>query len=177
MSQTLIFDALTAYIADITAALPSITVLDGPQVIFPTDTDFVVVGADDLLTTGMVTAVDNGNQQWEDLGAFTRRETFTIGSTYVAWTGATDAGALADCRARAQASIVAIAASVRPPPAGTGDGMLTNTLNEVNTGWCGLYVGRLLQVAESPEQQEDGSYSGGGMAIHVPFYLDCVAYI
>lgn len=175
--QTLIFDALTAYIADITAALPTISVLDGPQVGFPTAEDFVVVGADDLLTQGMVTAVDNGTQEWQDLGAFNRRETFTIASTYVAWTGATDTGAFADCRARAKASIQAIAASLRPPPSGTGDGMLSNTLNRGRAGWCGMYVGKLLQVSEAALELEDGTTSQGGSAIHVPFYLDCVAYI
>lgn len=171
------FDALTALIADITTALPAITVLDGPQAVFPTAQDFVVVGADDLLVQGMVTAVDNGQQEWLDLGAYHRKEQFTIASTYVAWTGATDTGAFADCRARAKASINSIGTSLRPPPAGTGDAMLNGVLNQVNVGWCGMWVGKILQVSEASLELEDGSTSQGGSAIHVPFYLDCVAYL
>lgn len=175
--QTLIFDAIDAYIADITTALPGIPVLDGPQVLFPTDSDFVVVGADDLLGNGMVTAVDGGDQQWEDLGAFTRREVFTIASTYVAWTGSTDPVAFADCRARAKTSLTAVGASLRPSPAGTGDAMLSSTLNRGRAGWCGMYVGRVQQISNGPVDNGDGTYEPGGTAIHVQFYLDCVAYI
>lgn len=175
--MTLIFDAYTAYLADVTATVSPILVLDGPQVVWPTDQDFVVVGSDDLLTTGMVVAVDNGGAAWEDLGAMTRRETFTISATYVAWTGSTDPGALADCRARAKASIDLIGASLRTPPAGTGDGMLSNTLNQVRAGWCGMYVGKLMQIASASIEFDDGTTSQPGTAIHVPFYLDCVAYL
>lgn len=175
--QTLIFDALTAYLADITAALPAIQVLDGPQVVFPTAQDYVIVGCDDPSGTGMVSAVDNGTSEFTDLGAMTRRETFTIVSTYVAWTGATDTGGLADCRARAQISINSIGTSLRPSPYGTGDAMLNATLNQVNAGWCGLYVGKLTQIAEAGVELEDGTFSQPGMAVHVTFYLDCVAYL
>lgn len=175
--ETLIFDAVNAYIAAIRAALPAISVLDGPYAEIPTDQDFVVVGSDDLLATGMSNAVTDGLQEWIDNGQ-TRRETFTIASTYVVWTGDTSIGAFTDCRSRAKTSLVTIASALRPTGnAGTGDGMLNGTLNLGTAGWCGLYVGRLQQVSEANVELEDGSVSQGGTAIHVAFYLACVAYL
>ena len=161
--QTLIFDAYEAYLALITTAVPTFTVYDGPQPTLPTDQQMVLVGVADPLATGMVLAVDTGQQDWQSLGASERLETFLIWSTLVVWSGDND---LPGLRATAKTAIVAIAAALRPPPAGTGDAMLGNVLNEGGNGWCGLAVTKVEQV-----QTVDGT------ALHVQFALACTAYI
>jgi hypothetical protein len=166
---TRIFDAYTNYLALIATALPTLTaagtVYDSSPVTIPTEQDFVVVGVQDLVTEGLQTSVDAGQQDWIDLGAYDRDETFTIPSVYVAWTGDND---LAGCRARASAQISLIESALRPPPAGTGDGMLNGALAPPNTryGWCGVSITRLQQVAD-----QDGT------AVHVQFVLACRAGI
>lgn len=171
---TRIFDAYTAYLALITTALPTLaaagTVYDASPITIPTEQDFIVVGTDEVSFgqgrgSFLVTSVDSGTQDWIDLGAYSRDETFTIPSMYVAWTGDNN---LADCRARAAAQIALIETALRPPPAGTGDGMLNGTLAFPNTryGWCGISVTKLQQISD-----QDGT------AVHVQFTLACRAGI
>lgn len=168
---TKIFSAYNALLAQIQAALPALDgvgdVFDGPQGgKIPTDKDLVYVGCDDPLTSSTVTAVDNGTQTWLDLGAYDKTETFTIFCSYVAWTG--DNG-FADCRARAETNIALIETALRPPPYGTGDGMLgTPTVQGPlgPTGWCSFWIGRFQQVATS-----------AGPALHVLFAVDCTTRI
>jgi hypothetical protein len=85
-------------------------------------------------------------------------ETFLIRSVMVVWSGDTD---LAAARAIASTNINAIAAALRPAPAGTGDAMLNNVLNANGvTGWCGLSVGAVEQ-----------GQANTGCVLHVPFDL------
>jgi hypothetical protein len=158
---TKIFDAYTAYLELIrTAVGDNATVYDGPQPVTPTDFDFIVVGADEVVVDGMVTSVDAGQQDWIDLGAYSRDETFTIPSMYVSWAGSTD---LAACRARAEAQIAAIESALRPSPAGTGDGMLNGALAAgTRYGWCGVSITRLQQIQAAE-----------GAATHTQFVLAC----
>lgn len=163
--NTLIFDAYTAYLAIITAAVPDFTVYDGPQPVMPSDKKMVLVGVSDATGGGPQRSVDVGAQDWESLGAAARMETFTINSTLIVWTG--DKG-FVDVRATAAAAINAIGAALRPPPHGTGDAMLGNTLNQggTGTGWCGFVVGGFDQIQFS-----------GGPTVQVQFHLACNARI
>jgi hypothetical protein len=183
VSQSLIFDAYTAYLALHRVVLVGWTVYDGPQPTFPTDQLMALVGCDDPLAGGMVTAVDNGDQQWEALGESSRLETFTIYSTLVVWSGDADFPGL---RALAQSGVDALGAALRPPPHGVGDVTLGGVLatgggtfpgldsfpsmqqflSAGGVGWCGLSVTRLQQVSSTE-----------GTAVHVGTALSCTARV
>lgn len=161
MSETLIFAAYDAFLDLIRTALPDLTVFDGPQAGYPDDESFIVYGTDDPIIDGPHTAVDAGVQDWESLGAQSRMETFAIWATLVNWSGDDDYTPL---RAAANSQVRAIGQALRPPPHGTGDAMLNNTLNQAGNGvgWCGLTVTRMRQMN-----------TNAGIAVHVPIMLAC----
>lgn len=170
---TQIFASYNALLAIVQAALPTLVgvgaVYDGPQPQLLTNTDAVFVGCDDPLVASTVLAIDAGRQEWQDLGAMTKRETFTILCSYVAWSGDND---LPGCRTRAAANIALIETALRPNPAGgasASDGMLgTNSANGplAPTGWCSVSVVRAQVIANS-----------AGPALHVLFQVDCTTQI
>jgi hypothetical protein len=165
VTDTLIFDAYTALLAIVTAAVPDFVVYDGPQPVLPTDLRMALVGCSDALGGGPQRSADQGVQEWESLGASSRMETFTINSTLIVWTGNND---LPGCRATLKTAVNAIGAALRPPPHGTGDGMLGNVLNQngSGTGWCGFAVGDMTQIQLAP-----------GPAVQVQFSVLCTARI
>lgn len=150
MSQTLVYDAYEAYLAIIKAAVPAnVTVFDGPQPIWPTEASYVAVGVPDPMQDGVQTAIDSGSQDWESLGAGSRQELFTIWSSLFVWSGDVTFPTL---RATSKTILADIHAALRPPPAGTGDAMLNNTLNQGGngTGWIlGLAVTRVQLLQDS----------------------------
>jgi len=160
--STAIFDAYNAWLALIKTALPTLAangaIYDGPQAGYVTNTDFVVVGADDLTTTGPVVAVDSGQQQWIALRnaiSRTRDEEFPIFAVLGAWIGNDD---FAACRARAKTNLNAIFNALAPDL--TLGGALTPP------GWSGMTVTG-MSIAPSPD----------GPALHVPFTLTCRARV
>lgn len=174
MSRTTqIFAAYNALLAQVQAALPTLVnvgeIYDGPQPNLPTGMDLVFIGCDDPIAASTVLAIDSGRQEFRDLGAFDKKETFTIYCSYVAWTGDNN---LPDCRNRAASNIALIETALRPNVTGgpTGaDGMLgTNTTPGplAPDGYCDLSVIRLQQVQ-----------TANGPAVHVQFSVDCIAYI
>lgn len=154
--STRIFAAYNAYLAVITAALPTVTVFDGPQPKLPHDRDYIIVGCADPISDGMVLAVDSGQQDWITLGPQRPRdEHFVIYSTLIAWTGAND---LPDCRARADANISAIETAVRADL--TLGGALTQP------GWCGIAITQMSHTLYNV-----------GTVLHAQFALACRARI
>lgn len=165
--QTLVFDAYDAYLdlhkttwADLA---DKDAIYDGPQPVIPTDPVYAIIGCDDPTIDGFMTSVDQGNQEWESLGASARMETFTIWSTLVAWTGDNNFPAL---RAEANTRITDLGVALSPPPRGTGDAMLNNVLNSGGVGWCGLTIAR-FRVKADPD----------GFALHILYSLACTARI
>jgi hypothetical protein len=168
-----LFAAYNALLAQVTTALPALAavgaIYDGPQPTLATNTDLVFIGCDDPLSASTVLAIESGKQEWLDLGAFNKQETFTIMCSYVAWSGDED---LPGCRTRAAANIALIETQLRPNPTGgttAPDGMLgTNGANGplAPTGWCSLSLVRMQVVSSS-----------GGPALHVLFQVECTTRI
>jgi hypothetical protein len=155
---TRFFAAYNGLLTAVQTALPAVKVYDGPQAAFPTDLDFVLVGVQDPLSTGMKLAVDTGATDWAGLMNYAGRprdETFTIWSTMVDWTGDDD---LPTCRSRAETQIAAIETQI------AADLTLGGALTQ--PGWARLYVNSLEQIADT-----------GRWAIHTSFAVACRARI
>lgn len=155
--MTRIFAAYTALLAAVQGAVPAtVKVFDGPSAQLPTDMEFVVLGTDDVTTVGPSTAVDNGAQDWLDLGARSKEETFAIHGAHVAWNGGTD---FAPLRAQADATLSLIEASLRTPQIQLGGSLGP-------TGWCGLAVLR-VQLIQTDK----------GATVITPFAVACTTRI
>lgn len=165
MTDSLIFDAYTALLGIVTTALADFSVYDGPQAVLPTEKKMALVGCSDPIGGGPQRSVDQGTQEWESLGAYSRMETFTINSCLIVWTGNKEFSGPRDAL---KAAVNAIGAALRPPPHGTGDAMLGGVLNQAGTGtgWCGFAVGDMTQIALP-----------GGPGVQVQFSVLCTARI
>lgn len=155
--MTRIFAAYTALLSAVQGAVPStVKVFDGPSAQLPTDMEFVVLGTDDVTATGPSTAVDNGAQDWLDLGAQSKEETFAIHGAHVAWNGGTD---FAPLRAQADTTLALIETALRAAQIQLGTALGP-------TGWCSLAILR-VQMIQTPE----------GATVVTPFAIACTTRI
>lgn len=143
-----------------TAALPDgFTIYDGPQVALPVDQDMLLYGVQDPTAPSFSVAVSGASQDWADLGALNRDQSFSIWSTLIAWSGAPDD--LAVCRRRLKTNFALLGNALREP-ANVG---LNGVLDEI-AGWCGIADTQYQQI----QTQE-------GCAAHLQFIVQCQARI
>jgi hypothetical protein len=88
--------AYAAVIATLRAALPDVTVIDGPGASDIADNRYLMIGVSDSESDGFVEAI-TGHQKWAQLGGKFRDEEFAIHCSAVGWNGDGDqTQALAD---------------------------------------------------------------------------------
>lgn len=157
--------ALNALYALVVAAVPSsVTVLLGPQPVTPGATgDVVLIGVDDPASNGPALAIE-GEQEFVLVGN-TRKETFTIYSTYVAWSGDQD---IPGCLSRADANLGLVENALRTN--GVGGGMSLNGalygVGNNTMGYCGMGISKVSLVSDDT-----------GTAVHMQFVVACNAQI
>lgn len=168
MTTSRIFAAVSALVT-ITQGLfadCNITVYDGPQLGFPQDPEFMMIGCGDPSAEGVAESVTNGQQEWLSLGSNNpdRQESFTILSAYSAWVGGGD---FCQLRANASTNIGLIETAIRPDfGPESPDGQL-GTNSEPGplgpTGWCSLSI-REMKTFKGPK----------GIAVaQITFGIDC----
>lgn len=114
MATTAVFGILSALVDIATAALPSITVLDGQGHEMP-DGDFLMIGVGDPQDDGPATSAD-GQQEWAGLGAHAGNEKGTVTCCMTVQTGDTGNAAQRAVREQVASDLAALETALKADP-------------------------------------------------------------